>query len=195
MKPPVNRGHLALGAYVYAVLAFIIIPLVIVIPMSVSTNEYLEFPPTGFTLKWYAEYFSDRQWWRATILSLQVAALTAVCASVIGTAATYAMVRGRGRVHAERLGRREEVEQLGVLAVHRNLQVILCAVACEGRGRDELVVSRILPNVTLQFVYVLGLVAAISVATLRLCPRFFPRSMLRMCLFTWRRMMVVFGFY
>ncbi len=97
-RGPINKGSLALSAYVYAVLAFIIIPLVIVIPMSITTSEFLEFPPTGFTLKWYAEYFGDRQWVRATILSLQVAALTAVLASVIGTAATYAMVRGRGRL-------------------------------------------------------------------------------------------------
>lgn len=96
MKPPVNGGSLVLGAYVYAVLAFIIIPLAIVIPMSFGRNDYLEFPPSGFTLHWYAEYFGDRQWRRATVLSLEVAFLTAICASLIGTAATYAMVRGRG---------------------------------------------------------------------------------------------------
>jgi len=97
VKPPTDRGSLVLGAYVYAVLAFIIVPLVIVIPMSFSQNDYLAFPPTGFTLKWYAEYFDSRQWRAATWLSVQVALLTAVCASLIGTAATYAMVRGRGR--------------------------------------------------------------------------------------------------
>lgn len=95
MKPPVDRGSLVLSTYVYAVLAFIIIPLVIVIPMSFGTRDYLEFPPTGFTLKWYEDYFSSRQWRNATLLSVQVAFLTAICATVIGTAATYAMVRGR----------------------------------------------------------------------------------------------------
>ncbi|MCP3387913.1 ABC transporter permease [Bradyrhizobium sp. CCGB12] len=98
MKPPADKGSLALGACVYAVLAFIIVPLVIVIPMSFGQNDYLAFPPSGFTLKWYAEYFDSRQWRAATLLSLQVAFLTAICASVIGTAATYAMVRGRSRL-------------------------------------------------------------------------------------------------
>ncbi|MBP1845658.1 mannopine transport system permease protein [Rhizobium petrolearium] len=98
MKPSIDKGSLALGTYVYAVLAFIVIPLVIVIPMSFGQNDYLEFPPKGFTLRWYAEYFSSRQWWSATSLSVEVAFLTAICASVIGTAATYAMVRGRGRL-------------------------------------------------------------------------------------------------
>ncbi|WP_025037858.1 ABC transporter permease [Bradyrhizobium sp. DOA9] len=98
MKPPTDRGSLALGAYVYAVLAFIIVPLVIVIPMSFSQNDYLAFPPSGFTLKWYSEYFDSRQWRAATWLSVQVALLTALFASVIGTAATYAMIRGRSRL-------------------------------------------------------------------------------------------------
>jgi mannopine transport system permease protein len=95
MKAPVDRGSIALTASVYLVLAFIIIPLVIVIPMSFSPRDFLEFPPSGFTLKWYEEYFASRQWIRATVLSAQVAFLTAICATVIGTAATYAMVRGR----------------------------------------------------------------------------------------------------
>lgn len=95
MSRRLDLGSLALSAYVYAVLAFIILPLVIVVPMSFSQNDFLEFPPTGFTLRWYFEYFGDRRWQAATILSLKVAFLTAVCASVVGTAATYAMVRGR----------------------------------------------------------------------------------------------------
>ena len=96
MKSPVDRGSLALSAYVYVVLAFIVIPLIIVIPMSFGQSDYLEFPPRGFTLKWYEEYFSSRQWRNATWLSVQVAFFTAICSSIIGTAATYAMVRGRG---------------------------------------------------------------------------------------------------
>jgi mannopine transport system permease protein len=98
MKPAFDKGSLALGAYVYAVLAFVIIPLVIIIPMSFGQNDHLEFPPSGFTLKWYAEYFTSRGWRNATWLSIQVAFLTAICATLIGTAATYAMVRGRGQL-------------------------------------------------------------------------------------------------
>lgn len=87
---------MALTVFVGMVLVFIIVPLVIVIPMSFSPKDFLEFPPSGFTLKWYEEYFASRQWIRATVLSAQVAFLTAICATIIGTAATYAMVRGRG---------------------------------------------------------------------------------------------------
>ncbi|WP_378942331.1 ABC transporter permease [Mesorhizobium sp. ANAO-SY3R2] len=92
-----QTGSLALSAYVYAVLAFIMLPLVIIVPMSFGQNDFLEFPPTGFTLHWYFEYFGDRRWQAATLLSLKIAVLTAICTCIVGTAATYAMVRGTGR--------------------------------------------------------------------------------------------------
>lgn len=92
----INKGSLALGLFVFGVLAFITLPLVIIIPMSFGQNDYLQFPPVGFTFKWYIDYFTSRGWTNATLLSLEVAVLTAISASVIGTAATYAMVRGGG---------------------------------------------------------------------------------------------------
>jgi mannopine transport system permease protein len=100
MKAPIDRGSVALNVGVALILAFIVLPLLIVVPMSFSPKDYLEFPPSGFSLKWYEEYFSSRQWIRATILSAQVALLTAVCATAVGLASTYAMIRGRGSLGA-----------------------------------------------------------------------------------------------
>lgn len=94
MRRRLDPSTLMLNAAVYAVLAFIVLPIITIVPMSFGENNYLEFPPTGFTFAWYAEYFGDRRWQAATMLSLQVAVLTAIAASVIGTMATYAMVRG-----------------------------------------------------------------------------------------------------
>lgn len=92
---PLDGGKLVLNAYVYGVLLFILLPLVIIIPMSFSPKEFLEFPPTGFTLRWYGEYLADRRWQDATILSLKVAVLTSFVATVIGTLTAYALARGR----------------------------------------------------------------------------------------------------
>lgn len=82
-------------AFVYAVLVFLLLPTLIIVPMSFSQNDYLEFPPTGFTLRWYGEYFADRRWRAATVLSLEIALLTTLCTMIIGTMVTYVMVRGR----------------------------------------------------------------------------------------------------
>src|SRR5690606_20265137 len=91
-----NARTLLLNAYVYAVLAFILVPILIILPMAFSETQYLTFPPQGFTLRWFEEFFNNRRWMDATWFSLRIAALTAVSTAIIGTMATYALVRGAG---------------------------------------------------------------------------------------------------
>lgn len=88
---------LLLNAWVYAVLAFVIIPIVVILPMAFSDTTYLTFPPKGFTFHWFAEFFTHRRWMRAAWFSLTIAGLVAMVTSVVGTMATYAMLRGRGK--------------------------------------------------------------------------------------------------
>jgi mannopine transport system permease protein len=78
-----------------AILAFLILPSVLVVPMSFSATAYLRFPPVGFSLRWYEAYFSDSAWIDATLFSLQIAAITTLASVVIGTMASIALVRGR----------------------------------------------------------------------------------------------------
>lgn len=87
-------GKALLAVFVGVVLAFLIIPTLIVIPMSIGTSPFIEFPPKGFTLKWYVAYVSDPNWMDATFFSLKVAAATTVTATTIGTMAAIALVRG-----------------------------------------------------------------------------------------------------
>lgn len=91
-RPP--YAWIALGALTAAVLVFLVAPVLIIIPMSVSTTTYLTFPPSGFTLRWYAHYLTDASWMAATGLSLRVAALTTVGAIGLGTLAAIGLVRG-----------------------------------------------------------------------------------------------------
>src|SRR5579885_3592500 len=65
--------HTLLWAYAIAVFAFLIVPLVVVIPVSFSAGMYLQFPPPGFSLHWYRDYFGDPQWIDATVLSVEIA--------------------------------------------------------------------------------------------------------------------------
>ena len=55
-----------LTAYLVVVLIFLLAPVLLVIPMSVSETRYLKFPPTGITLAWYAEFFNSPTWLAAT---------------------------------------------------------------------------------------------------------------------------------
>lgn len=80
------------------ILFFLMLPTLIVIPMSLGTANYIEFPPSGLTLRWYVEYLQDPEWVRATLFSLRVALATTLTATLIGTLAAIALVRDRKSV-------------------------------------------------------------------------------------------------
>ncbi len=74
-----------------AVLFFLIVPTLIVIPMSFSGASYLEFPPTSWSLRWYHNYFGSDEWMAATRTSLIAAGFTVVIATPIGTLCAYGL--------------------------------------------------------------------------------------------------------
>lgn len=84
-----------LWAHTVLVLGFLLIPLVIIIPMSFGSALSLEFPPRSFSLQWYVKYFSSPAWVNATVVSFQVATATTILATVLGTLAAFGLVRGR----------------------------------------------------------------------------------------------------
>jgi mannopine transport system permease protein len=107
LAPPVtdrvgNPSKLAPGlsriagiAMLALILFFLILPTLIVLPMSVGTAAYIQFPPKGLTLRWYLDYFRDPDWMAATWFSVKIALATTVAATAIGTLAAIAFVRGR----------------------------------------------------------------------------------------------------
>lgn len=89
-----DPGGRILRIGVAGILLFLVFPTLLVFPLSVGPDPFLRFPPSGFTLKWYAAFFADPDWRNATLFSLQVAALTTVAATVLGTMTSLALVRG-----------------------------------------------------------------------------------------------------
>lgn len=83
----------AFKAYVAFVTAFIAAPLAIIAAVSVTPEEFLTFPPGGFSLRWYAEFFTDPSWLGALLNSLGIAAGAAVLATSIGGALAFALDR------------------------------------------------------------------------------------------------------
>lgn len=90
----IDIGRLLVATGVLSVLIFLVAPAFIVIPMSFGAAEYLIFPPKSFSVKWYIEFFKDDRWWGSLWFSLQVASITTLFATVIGTMASLALVRG-----------------------------------------------------------------------------------------------------
>jgi len=92
-----HRARLWLYALAGAVLAFLIVPTLIVVPMSFSASQYLEFPPRQWSLRWYENYFSSATWMDATATSFKAAAWTALLATPLGTLAAYGLSPSRLR--------------------------------------------------------------------------------------------------
>lgn len=82
-----------LWLYVLAglIILFLIIPTLIVIPMSFSESQYLEFPPRNWSDRWYRNYFESREWMTATWVSIKAAFLTVAVVTPIATMAAYGL--------------------------------------------------------------------------------------------------------
>lgn len=87
------RGCLWLLAIL--VCLFLVAPTFVVVPLSLSTSEFLMFPPPGYSFQWYAAFFADPTWTEALLRSIAVAFGAMAIAVSFGTAAAYGLVRGR----------------------------------------------------------------------------------------------------
>lgn len=86
--------RIAFGACCALILFYLLLPTLLVFPISLGGDAYIRFPPRNLTLDWYAAYFNDPEWRAATFFSLKIAVLTALFSTVVGTAASIAMARG-----------------------------------------------------------------------------------------------------
>jgi len=92
-----RRGRLWLYVVALLVMVFLVVPTLIVIPMSFSASQYLEFPPREWSMRWYLAYFGSTSWMHATATSLKAAALTTIIATPLGTMAAYGLHASRWR--------------------------------------------------------------------------------------------------
>lgn len=83
----------ALRTYVAAVMTFVAGPLVIIVAVSFTPEEFLTFPPGGISLRWYVTFFTDPSWVGSLINSLMIAVTAALLATSIGGVLAFALDR------------------------------------------------------------------------------------------------------
>lgn len=91
-----HANRLWLYALVTLIALFLVVPCLLVIPMSFSAGEYLEFPPHELSLRWYEAFLGSADWRRALVVSLKAAVLTTIFATILGTAAAWGIQRTTG---------------------------------------------------------------------------------------------------
>jgi putative spermidine/putrescine transport system permease protein len=77
------------------VIGFLLLPIVVVIPVSFTESTVFRFPPEGFTLQWYQRVRNVDAILSALWLSAQIAALATAISLLLGTLCAIAIVRGR----------------------------------------------------------------------------------------------------
>ncbi|GGD83049.1 ABC transporter permease [Caballeronia grimmiae] len=87
-------GRVTLGASVILILAFLMIPVVIVVPLSFSDARFLTFPPPAYSLRWYHAFFDNPAWIDAAKTSFAASSCAALIATPLGIAAAYGIQYG-----------------------------------------------------------------------------------------------------
>ncbi len=82
----------ALRALIYL---YLLAPILIVIPVSFSASAFIVFPPQGFSLRWYHNFFSSRELTESLWLSIRLAFSVTCVSTLIGTMTSLALVRYR----------------------------------------------------------------------------------------------------
>lgn len=91
-------SKIVLRILVGLILVWLMLPVVIIVPMSFSSTRFLTFPPPSWSLRWYEAYFSNAAWMQATRVSLTLAVSSALITTVMGTAAAYALNLSHSRL-------------------------------------------------------------------------------------------------
>ncbi|MEB0137676.1 MULTISPECIES: ABC transporter permease [unclassified Undibacterium] len=72
-------------------LLFLVLPILVIIPLSFSDSSFLSYPIPGYSLRWYQNLFASEEWMRALKNSFIVAPAATVIATVLGTLAAVGL--------------------------------------------------------------------------------------------------------
>ncbi len=121
MKPTSPlAARIAVNAMAGLVLAFLMFPILAVVPASFNKASFIYLPPKDYAWRWYDTFFADREWMTALFNSLQVALLAMTLALVLGTLAALGL---------QRLGARWRFFLNGLFLAPMIVPVVVTAVA------------------------------------------------------------------
>jgi putative spermidine/putrescine transport system permease protein len=95
MRSDMQRPAWWLTVATVLALLFIHVPLLLIILYAFSLDVSFQFPPSGYTTKWFGEAWARRDLWDALWLSVKVASIATLIALVLGTLAAAALWKSR----------------------------------------------------------------------------------------------------
>lgn len=106
---PYTSTTAKLSHYAYLLLCglimlFLLLPILVIIPLSFSADSFLSYPLPGYSLRWYQEVLTSPAWTRALQNSLIVGVSSTLLATTLGTLAAMGLslghFRGKGLMQA-----------------------------------------------------------------------------------------------
>lgn len=83
-----------------AVVAFLLLPVLAVVPASFNHASFIQLPPAKVSMRWYQTFFSDPDWLRSGLTSLEVATIATALAVTMGLFVAVGLERCSARVRA-----------------------------------------------------------------------------------------------
>lgn len=99
-----KAGWWLLRAACVATLAFLLAPVLVMVPLSFSDSSFLTYPIPGWSLKWYRNLLESPEWVRAAKNSFIVAPAATVIATALGTLAAVGLSRTNFRFKSLLMG-------------------------------------------------------------------------------------------
>jgi putative spermidine/putrescine transport system permease protein len=85
--------RIALHAVPALVIAFLMLPILAVVPASFSDARFIRLPPRMLSLRWYGDFLADPAWRAALLTSVTVAVSVTAVSVALGTAAALGLRR------------------------------------------------------------------------------------------------------
>lgn len=79
------------GVFGFAMIAFLIIPLIAILPLAFTSSALLVYPIPAFSLRWFHELFAVSAWQRSIVNSLIIGGGTTILATVLGLLAALGL--------------------------------------------------------------------------------------------------------
>lgn len=84
-----------LSSFAALVYVLILAPIVVVVMLSFSADNFILFPPSGYSLRWFKQLAGNGPLLAALWLSVQIAAVVTVLSLAVGVPAALALAKGR----------------------------------------------------------------------------------------------------
>ena len=91
---PLERiWHYAFRIVCGLVLVFLMLPILVIAPLSFNADSFMLYPMSGFSLQWYEEFFTSPAWRQAFLNSCIFSPFATLLAMALGTPAAIGLTR------------------------------------------------------------------------------------------------------